>query len=108
MRQTLFFIMTLIHFSVLSFGQKTTSEKLEKFNAFLGADKAAVLNDAVDSFDRFLQTNYSELDDSSERYIAFLKQIAEHNETHELWILDTNQNSALLHAFELTGLRKEI
>jgi hypothetical protein len=108
MRQTLFFILTLIHFSVSCFGQKTTTERLEKFNAFLGADKAAALNDAVDSFDRFLQTNYSEFDNSSDRYVAFLKQIAEHNAPNERWVSDTNHNSEIIDAFESTGLRKEI
>ena len=108
MRRTLFFILTLIHLSVLSFGQDSTTEKLEKFNAFLGADRAAVLNDAVDSFDRFLQTNYSELENNSDRSRAFLKHIAEYNELNELWILDTEQNSKILDAFESTGLRKEI
>lgn len=108
MRRILFVILTFFHLGASCFGQETTIGKLEKFNAFLGADKAAVLNDAVDSFDRFLQSNYSELDNRSDRSRAFLKYIAQHNAPNESWILQTERNAKIIEAFESTGLRKEI
>jgi hypothetical protein len=108
MRRTLFFILTLLQISVLSLGQETAEVEFEKFNAFLGAEKAAILNDAVDSFDRFLLTNYPDLDTPRDRSMAFLKQIAQHNEPKESWILETERNAKIIESFESTGLQKEI
>lgn len=107
MRRTLFFILTL-HISILSLGQDTTEVELEKFNEFIGSERARVLSDAVDSFDLFLLSNYPEFDNSRDRSRAFLKQFEQHGEPKESWILETEQNAKIIESFESTGLRKEI
>ncbi|MFN2430250.1 MAG: hypothetical protein ABR574_09555 [Cryomorphaceae bacterium] len=100
--------MAFLHISVLSLGQDTTDVELERFNKFLGLERAAALSEAVDSFDRFLLTNYPEFDNSRDRSRAFLKQIAQHNKPNESWILETERNAKIIESFESTGLRKEI
>lgn len=108
MRPKLFFLLLLLQISFLSLAQKPDNTELENFNQFFGKERAATLEDAVDSFDRFIQVNYAEFENSTEQIEAFLKQITQYNEAQDSWILETERNSKIIESFESTGLRKEI
>lgn len=52
--------------------QDKRENDIESLNTFLGAEKANALNDAVESFEQFLQINYPYLDNQNARVKAFL------------------------------------
>jgi len=82
--------------------------QLEKFNEFLGEERALVLQDAVDCFDQFLTNNYPDSKNQTQRITSFLEQIADHNEPDNSWVFDHDCNQKIIESFESTGLRKEI
>jgi hypothetical protein len=86
-----------------------SDNNLEEFNNFLGLKKAEVLNQGVISFDNFLLSNYSDINEE-ERTRAFLEEllIAYTTKPDSNWLFNTKSNIALIELFETSGMRKEI
>jgi len=107
MKLTYIIAIGLLAISCSSWSQEKNSD-LKDFNDFLGQDKATALNSAVESFDQFLKTNYSELDNQSKRTKAFLEYLQKNFEPDSRWNLPTKRNQRIISDFETSELRKEI
>jgi len=90
------------------------NNRLEEFNAFLGMERAEVLDATVASFQDFLVANYPDYYDEGERTLDFLKELNKIlNDSSRLslnpkWKFDTERNKILIGEWESTGLRKEV
>ena len=103
------FIATILQFVSLPFSaQNSGLIELEKFNEFIGENRAVILQEAVDSFDRFLIENYPDSENQSERTKAFLEEIVNPDSKTRKWTFDESEILELKEAFETSGLRKEI
>tara|TARA_B100000809_G_scaffold104252_1_gene102795 strand:- start:5803 stop:6126 length:324 start_codon:yes stop_codon:yes gene_type:complete len=99
------FLITLLSCGVSQI--TNTRDNLNKFNEFLGPEKAEVLEQGVNSFDKFLLSNYPTVD-NEKRTRVFLEQllIAYTTNPDSSWTFDTESNKELIKAFETTGMRK--
>jgi hypothetical protein len=105
----IFIIATILQFVSFSFSAQDSGRiELEQFNEFIGESRAVVLQEAVDSFDRFLIVNYPELENQSLRTKAFLEEFVNPNSKTKKWTFDESEIMQLKEAFEKSGLRKEI
>lgn len=96
-------------FATLSIaGQEIYENELKCLNNFLGEEKAAALDAAVESFDQFIIKNYPEYNSQAAKTEAFLKQITKLNGLDPSWNLNDKKNKKIIEAFEKSGLRKEI
>lgn len=100
-------IFGLLAFSCSSWSKEKNND-LKGFNDFLGKEKASALNSAVESFDQFLRTNYSDFDNQSKRTKAFLEYVQANFELDSTWNLPTKRIQKIISDFETSGLRKEI
>ena len=87
---------------------KSPKSDIENFNEFLGKEKATALNEAIESFDNFLETNFPKQDNQSDRTKEFLKQFLNSDSPDSSWIFTTNRNKRIIEQLESSGLRKEI
>lgn len=101
--------LTLLVVSGCESGTQVEANKdLETFNAFIGESKTKVLDQVVISYEHFLETNYSGLEES-EATTAFLADIRDQvAKTPSYWIIRTETNKAIVEEVESTGLRKEV
>ncbi len=105
----LIYVVLIVFLSIsCSRRSQETDIALEKFNHFLGSDKAMALNSAVESFDLFLKTNFLNFDNQSERVKVFLEYIQHHYEADSSWQFPTDKNQKIILDFEVSNLRKEI
>ena len=107
MQLTYIILFGLLAISCSTWSQERSND-LKGFNDFLGKDKATTLNSAVESFDQFLRTNYSDLDNQSKRTKAFLGYLEQNFEPDSTWDLPTKKNQKIISDFESSGLRKDI
>jgi hypothetical protein len=102
----------IIAIGLLAISCSTVSDEkdsnLNEFNDFLGKDRANALNSAVESLDQFLETNYSDFDNQTNRTKAFLEYFQENSKPDSSWYLPTKQIQKIISDFETSGLRKEI
>ena len=87
-----------------------SSNDIEGFNTFLGIEKATVLNDALTSFNEFLNINYPNQFVYNDRVRAFLEEIITKSNSNQEpeFILNEEHCKTLIKNFETSGLRKEI
>jgi len=83
-----------------------SDSKLDVFNSILGNEKSMALNNAVASFDKFLERNFSAYSNDQERMVEFLKLIKRGDLPDTNWVLDTKNNSKIIEEFESSGLRR--
>lgn len=82
---------------------------LKGFNEYLGKDKADALDQAVESFDDFLSTNYPDKETPKDRTRAFLKDLERtYGWADSNWIFKTGENKEILEKLETSGMRREI
>jgi len=85
------------------------NQRLDKFNDFIGYEKAVVLDSVVYSFELFLRDNFGEFDNPEKRIKKFLKYINDNdNQFNTNWILPIELNKKIIKSYENSGLRKEI
>ncbi len=107
MKSTIF-ILIFLHLGFLTNCQKSPRSDIANFNEFLGKEKATALNEAIKSFDKFLETNFPNQDNQSDKTKEFLKRFINSNSPDSSWIFTTKRNIKLLVQLESSGLRKEI
>ena len=108
MRRIIFITAIFQFVSLPFFAQNGGQSRLDKFNAFIGEEKALVLQEAVDSFDQFLMDNYPNINKEDDRINLFLEQLVRYNKPDKSWIYNRVDNELLISSFESSGLRKEI
>lgn len=108
MKNTLVTIIVLVIAGCSTSGHRTSKNDIRGFNEFLGEEKTAAMNTAVESFEHFLLINYSTYKSHASRAKAFLEQICNTSGPDSSWVLTTEANVKIIEAFETTGLRKEI
>ena len=92
----------------ICFGQEKGESNLE-FEAYLGEPKTTACNRALDSFDKFLETNYKDYQTNGQRTKAFLERIKADINIDTTWLIpNTNENKDILKEWESSGLRKDI
>lgn len=88
---------------------KSLADDLEKFNQFLGLQKAEALDLAVDSFDKFLKKNYKTVHDYNDRVVSFIQDLyANDFKPLNHWQLDADTGREIVKKFEDSELRKDI
>lgn len=87
---------------------KQTNPELIQFNKFLGGEKAKCLDKSVESFERFLETNYPHEKGIQNKTKAFLMQLDSTLSPDSNWVFETKKNELLLRSLESSGMRIEI
>lgn len=101
-------ILLLLLWGFLTNCQKSPKSDIKNFNDFLGKEKAKAFNEAIKSFDKFLETNFPNQDNQSDKTKKFLKQFLNSDSPDSSWIFRTKRNKKILEQLESSGLRKEI
>ncbi len=81
---------------------------MNKFDNFLGPEKATAFNNVLESFENFLLTNFRQEQSEHDKIKAFLEYIAENNGPDSSWIYETNENRNIYDLLESSGMRVEI
>jgi hypothetical protein len=58
MKISIYIITIILFFSFSLNAQENNENRIKSFNNFLGKEKSEAMNDAIQSFDRFLELNY--------------------------------------------------
>lgn len=114
MRTLSLVILTISVIGCSTTGQKSQENRLMDFNSTLGEQKAAALDEAIDSFDEFLQVNFPNEKTYQDRAFSFLLEldsackdgIALALDTS--WSLNPENHQRVFDLFENSGLRREI
>ena len=83
---------------------------IKSFNSLLGKEKSYAMNQAIVSFEHFLNVNYPESNTQSDRIKSFLEQLSNdyQSESDVSLIYETTNNMRIINLWEKSGLRKEI
>ncbi|MFB6305428.1 MAG: hypothetical protein ABEH43_00285, partial [Flavobacteriales bacterium] len=85
------------------------SSRLEKFNDYLGEEKAQALDMVVGCFDSFLKENFPEGDTYQEQVEDYLSYMMdEDNYRDSSWIYDTERAENAIRAFKRSKMLKEV
>lgn len=87
--------------------QKETNQ-IEDFNNFIGKQKSKAFNQAIESYYNFLEINFQDCVNTSDRTKAFLTRVAHFNIPDSTWTLTTDENQKIIELWDASGLRKEI
>ena len=83
-------------------------ESFVKFAENYDPQKANDLIKAIESFDNFLNVNFSDSMTTNNKIIQFLEhELRNINSNNDNWILDIKKNQELIDQFEKSGLRKD-
>jgi hypothetical protein len=102
-------IITIILFFSFSLNaQENNKNRIKSFNNFLGKEKSEAMNDAIQSFDKFLEINYKNEKKNSKKIVLFLKELFPRAKFNSTKVFSTSENKAILQRWEKSGLRREI
>jgi hypothetical protein len=108
MKISIYIITIVLFFSFSLNAQENNENRIKSFNNFLGKEKSEAMNDAIQSFDRFLELNYKKEKKNSKRIVLFLKELLPQAKFNSTKIFSTSENKKILQKWEKSGLRKEI
>lgn len=106
LKKLLIFLVSFCQAMLLS--QDSGAQNLASFNSDLGANRAALLDQTIVSFDAFLETNFGEERKTNDRIKAYLRSEMLLNNANPEWKIDRALVEELLLNWELSGLRREI
>lgn len=98
----------LILFLGSSCAENTDINNVFAFNKFLGKEKSEVLDEAVISFEKYLELNYKNENNNKKRIKLFLNEYVLKSEPDTTKLFTTKTNRVIVEKFEKSGLRKEI
>ena len=99
-------IFTIALFSIFigfpSYGQSNINQDLKNFNEFLGKERSAALDKAIESYEKFLKVNYPNEKDQTARAKKFLTELRDLNYWDmNRWSFDTESNKKILEEWEV-------
>ena len=107
-KQVIFILLSYFLISCSQTDRKIQAEEINKFESYLGTDKANTLNEIVGLFDKILQENYKSVSKLSDCYILFLEDVKNQNDISFVFKLSESKKGQLKAKIDSCGLRKDI